>query len=51
MTPGFVLSFVMKFVIRKKTWAVTIFRWEGAQILGQTIITIVQNAIVGASLD
>ena len=48
MTPGYFFNFRYEVSHEKKSGGVKNFRWEGAQILAQTVITIVQNAIVEA---
>ena len=46
MTPGYFLNFRYDVCHQKKSGATKILRWEGAQTVAQTVITIVQNAIV-----
>ena len=48
MTPGFFYNFRNDVSHEKKVSGTKILRWEGARILAQTVITIVQNAIVEA---
>ena len=48
MTPGYFFNFSYEVSHEKLRYGTKIFRWEGAQIRAQTVITIVQNAIVEA---